>query len=380
MEIKYPKPQVRRKKTKFNRDISRVITRLHVPENSRTPKIINRVVNLNENEAEKLMERIHFEFFDRHRDITRVLKEHFDAVAEYIPQGEELSETKKMHSSKSLKHVLCTVFALLSLVTSFNASALGQLMVAPTRVVFEGNERTQQINIINNGSEAGRYRITFVRRDMSSEGKIEVIDENKPGMYSDEMVRFSPRQVTLEPGQSQIVRLMLRKKRGTTDGEYRSHMMFQSLPDPGATDVNELSTNKEASFSIKLIPVVGITIPVIVRQGKLNADVSLSGFEIKQSNTVKAQSVLALTINRSGDKSVYGDFRVYFTPKGSAPMVIGQINGVAVYTPLASRSVEIRLQTPAGFNLSNGEFHITYLEAGKNEITGLLAESRFAVP
>jgi len=42
--IKYPKLQVRRKKTKFNRDVSRVITRLHVPENSRTPKIINRVV------------------------------------------------------------------------------------------------------------------------------------------------------------------------------------------------------------------------------------------------------------------------------------------------------------------------------------------------
>ena len=94
--IKYPKLQVRRKKTKFNRDISRVITRLHVPENSRTPKIINRVVNLNENEAEKLMKRINFEFFDRHSDITHVLKKHFDEVAEYIPRDKELSETKKM--------------------------------------------------------------------------------------------------------------------------------------------------------------------------------------------------------------------------------------------------------------------------------------------
>ncbi|MDP1614986.1 MAG: glycoside hydrolase family 130 protein [Methylococcales bacterium] len=94
--IKPPKPQVRTKKTKINRDISRVITRLHVPENSRTPRIINRVLSLNENEAQKLMERIHFEFFDRHRDIMRVLKNHFDAVAEYIPRDEELSETKKM--------------------------------------------------------------------------------------------------------------------------------------------------------------------------------------------------------------------------------------------------------------------------------------------
>ena len=94
--IEYTQPQVKRKKTKINRDISRVITRLHIPENSRTPKIINRVLNLSENEAEKLMQRIHFEFFDRHRDITRVLKKHLDAVVEYIPKGKDLSETKKM--------------------------------------------------------------------------------------------------------------------------------------------------------------------------------------------------------------------------------------------------------------------------------------------
>ena len=96
MEIpKYPKLLVKRKKTKINRDISRVITRLHVPENSRTPRIINRVLNLKENEAEVLMERIHFEFFDRHRNITRVLKNHFDAVAEYISRGKELERNKK---------------------------------------------------------------------------------------------------------------------------------------------------------------------------------------------------------------------------------------------------------------------------------------------
>lgn len=285
-----------------------------------------------------------------------------------------------MHSSKSLKHVLCTVFALLSLVTSFNASALGQLMVAPTRVVFEGNERTQQINIINNGSETGRYRITFVRRDMNSDGKIEVIDENKPGMYSDEMVRFSPRQVTLEPGQSQIVRLMLRKKRGTTDGEYRSHMMFQAIPDPTSSDVSNLVSNDKEKLAIQLIPVVGITIPVIVRQGKLNAEVSLSDFEIKQSNTVKAHPVLSLKINRKGDMSSYGDFRVYFTPKGGTPVIVGQINGVAVYTTTSSRNLDIKLQAPKGLSLSNGELRITYLKPGKDEKTGLIAESRLVTP
>lgn len=284
-----------------------------------------------------------------------------------------------MYFSNLIKKAIYALFAL-SLSASTNVLALGQLMVSPTRVVFEGNERTKQITLINNGSEEGRFRVSFVRRNMTPEGGLKTIDENEPGKYSDEMVRFSPRLVTLAPGQSQTVRLMLRKKKGTADGEYRSHMMFQSLPDPEASDVNELSSKKADSFSIKLIPVVGVTIPVIVRQGKLDVDVSLSGFEIKQTNTVKGQPVLSLKINREGDKSAYGDFRVYFTPKGGTPMAIGQINGVAVYTSINSRTLNIQLQTPPGFNLSNGELHVTYLQPGKDEVNGLIAESRLSVP
>jgi len=275
---------------------------------------------------------------------------------------------------------LCVLVAGFSLLTSFNATALGQLMVSPTRIVFEGSERTKQINLINNGSETGRFRISFVRKNMNSSGKITVVDDKEPGMYSDGMVRFSPRQVTLEPGQSQTVRLMLRKKSGTANGEYRSHMMFQALPDPDATDVNQLTSGKSEGVSIQMIPVVGITIPIIVRQGKLDSKVSLSDFEIEQANTVKAQSTLSLKINRQGDKSAYGDFRVYFAPKGGSPVVIGQVNGVAVYTSTTSRALKIKLNVPDKFNLSNGELHVTYLLPGEDKKGGLIAESRLTIP
>ena len=276
--------------------------------------------------------------------------------------------------------ILCVLIAGFSLLTSFNASALGQLMVSPTRVVFEGNERTKQINLINNGSETGRFRISFVRKNMDAAGKIEAIEEGEAGKFSDEMIRFSPRQVTLEPGQSQTVRLMLRKKSGTADGEYRSHMLFQSLPDPSATDVNSLTSEASEGVSIQMIPVVGISIPVIVRQGKLDVKVSLSDFQIEQENTVKAQSVLSMKINREGDKSAYGDFRVYFTPKGGSPVVIAQVNGVAVYTSTDSRTMKIKLQVPDSLKLSNGELHVTYLLPDEDKKGGLIAESRLTIP
>ena len=290
------------------------------------------------------------------------------------------NETKITDSSKKSTVLTCSLLAGLLLLISFNVYAIAQLMVTPTRVVFEGNERTKQVNLINNGADTGRFKISFVRKNMTAEGGLKAIEENEPGLYSDEMVRFSPRLVTLAPGQSQTVRLMLRKKSGTADGEYRSHMMFQSLPDAATTDVSHLTSENTDKLSIQLIPVVGITIPVIVRQGNLSEDVSLSGFEIKQANTVKAQSVLSLQINREGNKSTYGDFRVYFTPEGGVPMVIGRLNGVAVYTSINSRTLDIQLQIPSGFSLSNGEIHVTYLMPGKDEKTGLIAESRLSVP
>jgi len=290
------------------------------------------------------------------------------------------NETKTISLAYTRIFLIRFLFTCLLALMSQNALALGQLMVSPTRIVFEGNDRTKQVTLINNGSETGRFRISFVRRNMNEDGKIIATGENEPGMYSDEMVRFSPRQVTLAPGQSQTVRLILRKKRDIADGEYRSHMMFQSLPDPAASDVSQLSSDKDEKVTVQLIPVVGITIPVIVRHGKLSTKVTLSDFELKQSNTVKGQPVLSLKINREGNMSAYGDFRVSFTPKGGTPVIVGQINGVAVYTSTSSRALDINLQAPGDFTLSNGELHITYLEPGKDADTGLIAESRLAVP
>ena len=275
---------------------------------------------------------------------------------------------------------ISSCLVILSVFASSQVSAAAQLMISPTRITFEGNMRTKQVNLINNGADTGRYRISFVRRKMLDSGQIEAVEENEPGMYSDEMVRFSPRQVTLQPGQSQTVRLMLRKKRDLKDGEYRSHLMFQALPDASTSDIEELASTESNNVSIKLIPIVGITIPVFVKQGKLSASASLSNFEIKQANTVKGGFSLSLNINRTGNESIYGDVRIYFTPKQGKSVLIGQANGVAVYQPLDKRAFEVKLNPPAGLNLANGELKVLYLKPDESEKSGKIAESQLAIP
>lgn len=284
------------------------------------------------------------------------------------------SDTKHLPRPQTFALLLLSLWLIAA-----DAIAAGQLMVSPTRIVFEGRDRTKQVNLINAGTETGRYRISFVQKRMADSGKLETLEPGTEGNFSDSMVRFSPRQVTLPPGKSQVVRLMLRKPRDLAEGEYRSHMLFQSIPDPVSSSVESL-TGSEKGLKINLIPIVGISIPIIVEHGKLSASASLGDFELNPGNAVKPQPLLSMTMHREGTRSVYGDFRISFTPAGGVAVIVGQINGVAIYSPNSKRKLEMALQPPTGTSLANGELHITYLEPGKDAKTGLIAEAKLTLP
>ncbi len=88
---------IKRVRTKIERDTSRVITRANIPGNMlRISKIINRVINLPEDSAERLLKEVHADFYNRHKNIQQQLYKHFEKVAEYIPASMQLSNTKKM--------------------------------------------------------------------------------------------------------------------------------------------------------------------------------------------------------------------------------------------------------------------------------------------
>ncbi|MEE9170993.1 MAG: glycoside hydrolase family 130 protein [bacterium] len=89
-------PKVKRKKNKILGDSSRVITRLHIPEDAhRITKIIQRVVDLSDATAENLLVEIMLDFSERHKDIRRILGRHMNEVKDHVPRDAVLSETKK---------------------------------------------------------------------------------------------------------------------------------------------------------------------------------------------------------------------------------------------------------------------------------------------
>ena len=177
-------------------------------------------------------------------------------------------------------------------------------MLHPTRLVFEKNQRAAQIELINNGATPATYRIALVNRRMSESGQFEAIETPAPGeQFADAMLRYSPRQITLQPGTAQTVRVMLRKPAELADGEYRSHLQFELLPDvDGSTSIENQAGAKD--IGVVLNTLVGASVPVIVRHGVTNATVRLSGLAVTRDGK---QPMLSLQFEREGNSSVYGD-------------------------------------------------------------------------
>ena len=88
--------KVKRKAIKIVGDTSRVITRLHLPdERYRIPKIIQRIMNLPDTAAQKLMAQVMIDFSGRHEDIGHIFERHLNVVKEYLPPDTVLSDVQK---------------------------------------------------------------------------------------------------------------------------------------------------------------------------------------------------------------------------------------------------------------------------------------------
>ena len=285
----------------------------------------------------------------------------------------ELKEKFALTSFFSLPFFALLLMLGTGAVVSTDVMAGPQLLVAPTRVVIEGRTRTASVNLVNRGDQTGTFRITFERKRMTETGRIVGIERAQPGeIFADQMIRYAPRQVTLAPGQSQVVRLMVRKPANLPDGEYRSHLLFQGIPQDSGKSIQSQSASKSNTLNVEIIPVLGVSIPVIVRQGNTQASVSLADLQLENRSKDGTQADLVFRAKRSGNRSIYGDFTVFFTPdKGGKKVVVSRINGLAIYTPNAERIVNLQLKGPDNLKLDSGTIEVIYSEpesAGRKEL------------
>jgi P pilus assembly chaperone PapD len=256
--------------------------------------------------------------------------------------------------------------------------SLEDLLITPKRIVFEGKTRSSEVILLNRSDKTLTYKLLFVNYHMKENGKLENIDT--PGVgdrIAEKYLRFTPRRVILEPQQTQMVRMQLMKPDTLSAGEYRSHLLFQVVP--SATEAAAQTEKKqERGIQIKLIPIYGISIPVIVRQGSLKASVLLNDPHIVSEAGGKVKAI-SLIMERSGDRSVYGDMTVTWKRSGSKDITVGEIKGVAIYTPNAKREVLVALSPPKDVSFHGGQLTVRFAEP-EDGSQPLTAESTIPLP
>ncbi|MEO8431435.1 MAG: molecular chaperone [Acidobacteriota bacterium] len=257
---------------------------------------------------------------------------------------------------------------------------IGDLLVAPTRIVFEGRTRAAELTLLNIGKQTATYRISFTHLRMGETGDLKEIDKAEPGdRFADDLVRYSPRQVTLDPNVAQTIRLQVRKPEGLADGEYRSHLLFRAVPpESSQPETSVEAPEKKTGYSIRLTPIYGVSIPVIVRSGAVSVKVTLSDLEVRPPENPGDPMSLDMKIRRDGNESVYGNLRVTFVPLSGKEQVVAVLNGVAVYTPNTQRLLRFPLQPPPGLALAKGRLKVSYVRAEQNG--DVLAAAETALP
>lgn len=246
-----------------------------------------------------------------------------------------------------------------SVMSAAPVSAQGDLLVAPTRVILDSRRGTEVI-LSNIGSEEATYRISLVLRRMTPEGALVAVEREEANELEEaalSMIRYAPRRITLPPGQPQAVRIGARPGADLPDGEYRVHMSFRAIPKPRPVTERDEQTQ---GVQIRLTPIYGVTIPIIVRHGRLEAQVAIQDPKIFDE---EGGPMLKFGLVRTGESSTYGELRV-MRQGDTSPIYLAR--GIAIYSEVGQRSVGLKLTPEQAAAIRSGPVRMEYREMPEN--------------
>jgi hypothetical protein len=238
----------------------------------------------------------------------------------------------------------------------------GDINISPKRVVFGPDGRGATVYVFNRGTAPATYSIAVIDRAMMPDGRIEAIDDadkNSPDASVAARVKsaktfvvYTPRRVTLQPNESQTIRLRALRPANLASGEYRTHLTVTAIPPEDVGLTAEAAVKPAAGqLAVRVVPAFSISIPLIVRQGAADVHAALEGPRYAVEHAPSGQqrvAVVSLELARLGASSVYGNIEVR---RGDE--VIGAVQGLAVYPEIVRRPIRIPLSKipPSGAEL-----------------------------
>ncbi|MCF2916640.1 fimbria/pilus periplasmic chaperone [Pseudoalteromonas sp. Cn5-37] len=224
------------------------------------------------------------------------------------------------------KRLLCGL-----LFVFFSQYATANLLISPTRVSFDERQRSAKVTVINSSEEYRTYRVVWSEKLALPGGGYQTLSEPVTTSLSP-MARLSPKQIRLAPGERQTIKIAIRKPKDLAKGEYRSHLLFQALP-------NE---DKAAKAGLKVNMILSFSIPVVYReQGEL-PKVAFQTAEIVEDSLNKKPKIAVKLTEQQGFSS-YGRLSAYITNSAGKQEKIAEIGNLSLYPEVEQATVLLDL-------------------------------------
>lgn len=228
----------------------------------------------------------------------------------------KLKDEKNCYIFDSFNRVLISTLSIIFLLIYFPANA-AKFKLDKTRIIFEQDERRKEFRIYNDSNQLQSFRVTLTEMKMHDAGHLEGVEEYK--FSAKNYLRIGPRIVRDIPPNN-FARIRLIKKGVKQKGEFRSHLMIESLTSEVAKKVS----------GVFVQPNIKYIIPVFVRNfsDDEKSTISLTSHFIEPTNRT-----LSLIFKRKGISSFSGNLVVH-NQNGKE---IYRANQVSIYPELQQR-------------------------------------------
>jgi fimbrial chaperone protein len=233
---------------------------------------------------------------------------------------------------------------LISLALCLSSTTYADMMISPTRVLMDDANPSTMLTLRNPSDGSRSYRLSWQDKRASEGGGYSMIEEGEQWPSAKGMVRHSPRQITVGPGENQTVRFSWRPPADLPNGEYRSHLLLQVIPDISEPTSTINADGPRDGIGIQVFMQMSFSIPVVVRHNTQTPKVSISDIKAVPSKDTEHMR-LAMTFDRVGNASSYGRVVVEMQRNSDSPVEkIGEYKELSIFHELGKRRIAIPLR------------------------------------
>ena len=212
------------------------------------------------------------------------------------------------------------------------------LFIYPTLVMFEGNSRSATITLTNRGDANGTFETSWSELTMTPEGGLLKVEGDVPWSVQP-YVRYSPRRVTLEPSESQVIKIALRRGMEVPEGEYHSHFRVLTLNSEDLVDESDQAAEpRQSDSAVTITARSAVAIPIIWRNSRASP-----GATIEAVNIDRDTNQLTVDVRRHGNLSVRGYLHVLGELPDGTEGALAEPVPLVIYPSLESRAIAITL-------------------------------------